>query len=604
MPPNALGFTLSAMRAALLAVTLLFAAPALGAETVHPVHGIAMHGAPKYGPDFTHFDYVNPDAPKGGELRLAEIGGWDSLNPFIVKGDPPAGADLPFETLMVGAADEAFSEYGLIAESLETPADRSWVIFNLRPKARWHDGKPITADDVVFSFEILKAKGHPHYRFYYAGVDKVERLGERRVRFTFKPGDNRELPLILGQLPVLPRHYWQGRDFSLTTLEPPLGSGPYRVASFEAQRSITYERVKDYWGADLPVRRGEYNFDRIRYDSYRDSTVALEAFKAGEYDWRVEDEAKKWATAYNDWTALKDGRGKRQAFANQRPNGMQAYVFNLRRDLFADPRVRQAVGLAFDFEWTNKTLFYGQYKRTASFFANSELASTGLPSAEELAVLEPLRDKVPPEVFTTPYQPPATQGDGNIRPNLRRAMALLEEAGWDVVDGRLTKDGRPFVFEILLNQPIWERIALPFARNLARLGIQAEVRTVDTAQYKNRLNHFDFDMVVHVWGQSLSPGNEQLGFWGSETADEPGGQNLAGIKNPAVDALVNQVISAPDRQSLVARTRALDRVLLWNHYVIPQWHRSLDRIVWWDKFGMPAVVPANGVQVMTWWVKK
>jgi microcin C transport system substrate-binding protein len=597
------------MRNLILAIALLLAAPiaapiAAEAETVRPVHGLAMHGAPKYGPDFTHFDYVNPDAPKGGEIRMAAIGGWDSLNPFIVKGDPPAGADLPFETLMVGSADEPFSEYGLIAETVEVPADRSWVIFNLRAKARWHDGKPITADDVVFSFEALKAKGHPRYRFYYAAVDKVETLGERRVRFSFKPGDNRELPLILGQLPILPRHYWRDRDLAATTLEPPLGSGPYRVASFEAQRTITYERVKDYWGAGLAVRRGEYNFDRIRYDTYRDTTVALEAFKAGEYDWRLESEAKKWATAYDDWAALKDGRGRKQSFANQRPAGMQAYAFNLRRPLFADPRVRRAVGLAFDFEWTNKTLFYGQYKRTGSFFANSELASTGLPSAAELKVLEPLRAQVPPEVFTTPYQPPATDGDGNIRPNLRVAMKLLEDAGWSVVDGKLQKDGRPFAFEILLVQPVWERITLPFARNLARLGIQAEVRTVDTAQYKNRLDHFDFDMVVHVWGQSQSPGNEQLGFWGSESADEPGGQNLAGIKNPAVDSLVEAVIAAPDREALVARTRALDRVLLWNHYVVPQWHLGLDRIAWWDKFGMPDVVPAGGVQPMTWWVRK
>ncbi|MBI3447096.1 MAG: ABC transporter substrate-binding protein [Magnetospirillum sp.] len=588
---------------AVLAVLLFLVSPAALAETVAPVHGLAMHGAPKYPSGFQHFDYVNADAPKGGEIRLAEIGGWDNLNPFIVKGDPPAGSDLPFETLMVSSADEAFSQYGLIAESVEVPADRSWVIYTLRPKARWHDGKPITADDVVFSFQILKAKGHPRYRFYYAAVDKVEKLAERRVRFTFKPGDNRELPLIVGQLPILPKHYWQGRDFGATTLEPPLGSGPYKVARFETQRSITYERVKDYWGADLPVRKGENNFDRIRYDTYRDTTVALEAFKGGEYDWRLENEAKKWATAYEDWTALKDGRGKKQAFANQRPAGMQAFAFNLRRELFTDARVRRALSYAFDFEWTNKTLFYGQYKRTGSFFANSELASSGLPSAQELKVLEPLRAQIPSEVFTTPYAPPATEGDGNIRPNLRRAMALLEEAGWKVVEGKLTKDGQPFAFEILLVQPTWERITLPFARNLARLGIEASVRTVDTAQYKNRLDHYDFDMVVHVWGQSQSPGNEQSGFWGSESADEVGGQNLAGIKNKAVDALVDQVIAAPDRESLVARTRALDRVLLWNHYVIPHWHLGLDRLVWWDKFGRPDGVPSSGVQLMTWWVR-
>jgi microcin C transport system substrate-binding protein len=603
LPPTALGLTLGAMRALVISLLLLIGPPA-GAETVRPVHGLAMHGAPKYGPGFTHFDYVNPDAPKGGAIRLAEIGGWDSLNPFIVKGDAPTGADLPFETLMASSADEPFSEYGLIAESVEMPADRSWVIFNLRPQARWQDGKPITAEDVAFSLTILKAKGHPRYRFYYAAVDKVEVLGPRRVRFSFKPGDNRELPLIVGQLPILPKHYWQGRPFDVTTLDPPLGSGPYKVASFETQRTITYERVKDYWGANLPVRRGMFNFDRIRYDSYRDTTVALEAFKAGEYDWRSENEAKKWATAYEDWAGLKDGRGRKQAFDNQRPAGMQAYAFNLRRPLFSDPRVRQAIGLAFDFEWTNQTLFYGQYKRTASFFANSDLAATGLPSPQELKVLEPLRAQVPPQVFAEVYKPPVTDGDGNIRPNLRRAMALLEEAGWRVVDGKLTKDGKPFAFEIMLVQPAWERITLPFARNLARLGIDAGVRTVDTAQYKNRLDHYDFDMVVQVWGESQSPGNEQWGYWGSEAAAEPGGQNVVGIRNPAVDSLVRQVISAPDRETLVARTRALDRVLLWNHYVIPQWHLGRDRLVWWDKFGMPDKVPAAGVQLMTWWVKK
>ncbi len=587
-----------------LAMALCAIAPAATAEVAKPVHGLAMHGVPKYPVGFTHFDYANPNAPKGGEIRLAEIGGWDSLNPFIVKGEPAAGSDLPFETLMVNAGDEAFSEYGLIAESVEVPADRSWVIFNLRPNARWHDGKPITADDVIFSFDTLKAKGHPRFRFYYAAVTKAEKLGERRVRFSFKPGDNRELPLILGQLHVLPRHYWKGRDFAATTLEPPLGSGPYRVASSDTGRTITYERVRDYWGADLPVRKGMFNFDRIRYDSYRDTTVALEAFKAGEYDWRLENEAKKWATAYEDWPALADGRARKEALANQRSAGMQAFAFNLRRPLFADARVRQALTYAFDFEWTNKTLFYGQYRRTASYFANSELAATGLPGPLELQVLEPLRDRVPPQVFTTAYKPPETEGDGNIRANLRSAMRLLEEAGWQVDGGRLVRDGQPFTFEILLVQPTWERIALPFVRNLGRLGIEANVRTVDTAQYKNRVDHYDFDMIVHVWGESQSPGNEQAGFWGSESADAIGGQNIAGIKNPAVDTLVDQVIAAPDRDTLVARTRALDRVLLWNHYVIPHWHLGVDRLVWWDKFGHPDIAPTAGVDLMAWWAKK
>lgn len=570
-----------------------------------PLHGLAMHGTLKYPQDFTHFDYVSPDAPKGGTLRLAEIGGWDSFNPFIVKGEVPGGADLPFETLMVESADEPFSEYGLLAESVEVAPDRSWVSFTLRPQARWQDGKPVTADDVVFSFNTLKSKGHPRYRFYYAAVDKVEKLGERRVRFSFKPGDNRELPLILGQLPVLPAHWWKGRDFTATTLEPPLGSGPYRAGPFETGRTITWQRVKDYWGATLPVRRGLYNFDQIRYDSYRDTTVALEAFKAGDYDWRAENEAKKWATGYQDWAALKDGRGRKEIFSNQRPAGMQAYAFNIRRPLFQDRRVREALGLAFDFEWTNKTLFYGQYRRTASFFANSEMAATGLPGPKELALLEPLRDKLPPEVFTTPYQTPVTEGDGNIRANLRAAMRLLEAAGWRIESGKLVdREGKPFVFEILLVQPVWERIALPFARNLERLGIEARVRVVDSAQYKNRVDQYDFDMVVQVWGQSASPGNEQAGYWGSAAAEAVGGQNLVGIRDPAVDALIAALVAAPDRESLVAACRALDRVLLWNHYVIPQWHLGVDRVAWWDKFGHPDVVPAQGIQPMSWWARE
>ncbi|MBI5165721.1 MAG: ABC transporter substrate-binding protein [Magnetospirillum sp.] len=601
--------------AILLAALAAFAADARAAGPTHGIamqhggavatttHGIAMHGAVAYTPGFRHFAYVNPQAPKGGELRLAAPGTFDNLNPYIVKGVEAAGAGLPFETLMAASADEPFSMYGLIAESVETPPDRAWAAFTLRKEARWHDGTPITPDDVIFSLDILKTKGEPNYRFYYAAVLKAEKTGERTVRFTFKPGDNRELPLILGEMPVLPKHYWQGRDFAATTQEPPLGSGPYRIAGFESGRWIAYERVKDYWGAALPVRVGFNNFDRIRYDYYRDSTVALEALKAGEYDFREENESKKWATAYEDWAALKTGAAVKERLDNRNPAGMQAFAMNLRRPLFADVRVRRALAYAFDFEWTNKTLFYGQYRRSESFFANSELAAAGLPSPAELTVLEPLRAQVPPEVFTTPYHAPATEADGSVRPNLRRAMALLEEAGWRVVDGRLVKDGLPFRFEILLNSPTFERVMLPFARNLARLGIEAAVRTVDPTQYVNRVRGFDFDMIVHSWGQSLSPGNEQAMYWSSEAADSPGSRNVVGIKNPAVDALIAAVIAAPDRDSLVARTRALDRVLLWNHYVIPQWHIGYDRVAYWNKFGRPATVPMKGYQLFAWWAK-
>lgn len=581
------------------AACLVLSMPALA----QPHHAIAMHGEPKYPAGFDHFDYVNPNAPKGGELRLADEGAFDNLNPYIVKGQAAEGATLPFETLLTQSADEPFSAYGLIAESIDTPPDRSWATYVIRKEARWHDGKPITPEDVIFSLGILRTKGAPNYRFYYAGVDKVEKVGPRAVKFTFKPGDNRELPLIVGEMPILPKHYWQGKTFENTTLEPPLGSGPYKIGAFEAGRYITYDRVKDYWAKDLPVHKGLFNFDRIRYDVYRDATVALEALKAGEFDFRDENEAKKWATAYDDWAALRDGRAKKVLLNNRLPTGMQAYAYNLRRPLWADPRVRQALAYAFDFEWTNANLFYGQYKRTESYFANSELAATGLPGNDELPLLELLRAQVPPEVFTTAYHAPKTDPEAGIRPNLRIAMKLLEEAGWQVVDGKLVKDGQPFRFEILLYSAAFERVSLPFTRNLARLGIDARVRTVDTTQYINRVRSFDFDMIVSSWGESLSPGNEQAMFWTSAAADQPGSRNVVGIKNPAIDHLVDEVISAPDREQLVARTRALDRVLLWNHYVIPQWHMGASRLAYWDKFGMPATIPVRGYQLFSWWSK-
>ena len=603
LPSSVVDATLGRMIRSVLAAVLALALGA-SAALAAPRHGIAMHGEPKYGPGFDHFAYVNPDAPKGGTLRLAAQSTFDSLNPFIVKGVPAAGAGMPFETLMVPSADEPFSMYGLLAETIDTPPDRSWVVFTLRKEARWHDGRPVTPEDVIFSLDVLKAKGDPHYRFYYGAVDKAEKVGQHGVKFTFKPGDNHELPLIVGEMPILPRHYWEGRDFSQTTLEPPLGSGPYRVGRFEPGRFVEYERVADYWGRDLPVRKGQFNFDRLRYDYYRDTTVALEALKAGEYDFRQENEAKKWATAYHDWAALAQGRAVRTELDNEVPAGMQAFAFNIRRDLFADPRVRRALAQAFDFEWTNRNLFYGQYTRTTSYWSNSELAAAGLPSPAEMKVLEPLRGQVPDEVFTEVYAPPSTEGEDSIRPNLRKAMALLEEAGWRVEDGRLVKDGRPFAFEILLVQPAFERISLPFARNLARLGIEARVRTVDTSQYVNRVRDFDYDMIVASWGESLSPGNEQAMFWTSEAADQPGSGNYVGIRNPAVDTLVAGVISARDRDELVARTRALDRVLLWNHYVIPQWHIGHDRVAYWDKFGRPETTPMRGYQLFAWWAKE
>ena len=567
-----------------------------------PQHGLAMHGELKYKADFTHFDYVNPDAPKGGELHMAALGSFDSLNPFIVKGQAAEAPEV-FETLMTPSADEPFSQYGLIAESVEVPADRSWVIFNLRPQARFHDGSPITADDVLFSFDILKTKGAPHYRAYYQSVSKAEKLGDRRVKFTFSGNENRELPLIVGELPILSKKYWQTHNFEQTTLEAPMGSGPYKVESLEAGRYITATRVKDYWGKDLPVRKGQFNFDRIRIDFYRDSTVSLEAFKAGEYDVRMENESKKWATAY-DFPAVTQGLVKVRKFPNQQPTGMQGFVFNIRRPLFQDPRVRRALGYAFDFEWSNKNLFYGQYTRTLSYFSNSDLASSGLPSAEELKLLTPLKGQIPDEVFTTAYSLPTTDAPSSLRDNLRAASQLLKEAGWVVKDGKLVdgKTGAPFAFEILLDRPVWERVGLPFAENLKRLGIDATVRTVDSSQYEERVKNFQYDMIVGVWGESESPGNEQRERWGSATADQPGSNNAIGIKNKAVDSLIDTLIEAPDRDSLVTRTRALDRVLLWNHYVIPHWHIDYDRVAYWDKFGIPEVTPRRGVQIFAWWI--
>ncbi|TAN53548.1 MAG: ABC transporter substrate-binding protein, partial [Rhodospirillales bacterium] len=490
-------------------IALLLSLPAQAAE-VKPVHGIAMHGQPKYTADFKQFDYVNPTAPKGGEVRMAQIGTFDSLNPFIVKGIPPTDIGLLFSTLLTASADEPFSEYSYVAETIEMPEDRSWVVFNLRAIAKFHDGSPVTAEDVVFTFNTLKAKGAPFYRLYYAGVAKAEAAGPRKVKFTFANATNRELPLIIGQMPILSKAYWSKRDFESTTLEPPLGSGPYKVESVEAGRSIVYRLDPGHWAKDLPVMKGRHNFERIRIDVYRDATVALEALKAGEYDFRQENESKKWATEYKDAPATKAGLLKAETIPNQRPVGMQGFVMNLRRPLFQDRRVREAMSLAFDFEWSNKNLFYGQYTRTNSYFANSDLASSGLPEGGELKLLETFRDKLPGEVFAKGFKAPATNGDGNPRENLRAALALLKEAGWEVKDRKLVnaRTGEPFGFEILLNSPAFERIALPYVENLKKLGIEASVRTLDTAQYKSRSDAFDFDMTVDLWGASESPGNE------------------------------------------------------------------------------------------------
>ena len=591
---------LSTAGAAAAAALLIFSSAVHAAA---PRHALSLYGAPKYPAGFTHFDYANPEAPKGGAIRLAAVGTYDNLNPFTLKGVAAIGLGRVFDTLTVSSSDEAFTEYGLIAQSMEIADDRRSVTFTLHPEARFHDGSPITADDVTWTFATLKARGHPFYRAYYASVIRAERLGPRKVRFVFDSGGNRELPLIIGQLPVLSKAWWSTRHFGKTTLEPPLGSGPYRVATLEPGRSITYRRVRDYWAKDLGVNRGRFNFNSIRYDYYRDATVALEAFKAGAYDFRQENSSKAWATGY-DGPALRSGDIRKVAIPNQRPTGMQAFVYNTRRPIFADRRVRQALAFAFDFEWTNKNLFYGAYTRTRSFFSNSELASRGLPSAAEKAILAPYRARIPAQVFNKVYMPPRTDGRGDIRANLRQATRLLKQAGWVVRNGKRVQagSGAPFVFEIMLVSPSFERVVLPFTRNLARLGITAEVRTVDPAQYQKRLDDFDFDMTITTFGQSLSPGNEQRDFWSSKAAATPGSRNFAGVRDPVVDALVDELIAAPDRASLVAHARALDRVLLWGFYVIPQWHVRSFRVAYWDFFARPALNPPYALGFDTWWV--
>ncbi len=572
------------------------------AETTR-AHAIAMHGEPKYGADYAHFDYVNPEAPKGGSIVLGAFGSYDTFHPFVLKGRPSLGLGRMYETLMSGSADEAFTEYGLLAEAIEWPEDRSWVTFTLRAEARWHDGEPVTVEDVIWSLDTIKTQGHPFYRAYYANLESAEEVAERQVKFTFSGDPNPELPLITGQMPILPKHYWADKDFEAATLDPPVGSGPYKISSYDAGRSVTYQRDADYWGKDLPMNVGQYNFDEIRYDYYLDQAIWREALKAGNVDFYRENTAKDWATGY-DIPSVQDGRLVKELIPNEVPQGMQAFAFNARREIFSDSRVREALAYAFDFESTNAQIFYGSYTRNKSYFANSELASSGLPSGEELEILEKYRGSVPDEVFTQEFAPPVTDGSGRIRASLRTAFALLKEAGWEVQDGKLAhvETGAPMEFEILLSNPGFERVVLPFKENLDQLGVVATVRTVDTAQYQSRMDEFDFDMTVASWGQSLSPGNEQRDFWSSEAADTPGSRNYVGVSDPVVDELIALIISAPGRQSLIARTHALDRVLLWSHYVVPNWYLSAYRVIYWNKFGAPEARPKYDLGFETWWI--
>jgi len=555
-------------------------------------HALSLFGDVKYPADFKRFDYVNPDAPKGGVARLISLGTFDNFNIAVagIKGNLAPAATQIYETLMSKSQDEVVTEYGLIAESAAHPDDFTWVIYRLRKEARWHDGEPITPEDVIFTLETLK-KLSPFYAAYYRHVVKAEKSGERDVKFTFDGPGNRELPTIVGEVPVMPKHWWEGtdeqgrkRDISATTLEKPLGSGPYRIKEFVAGRSIVLERVKDYWGANLPVRIGQNNFDEMRFEFFRDNLVALEAFKADQADWIAENSAKQWATAY-EFPAVVDKRVVKEEFPINDSGRMQAFTLNLRREQFKDARLRRAFNYAYDFEEMNKQLFYGQYKRINSYFEGTELASSGLPQGLELQILEAVKDKVPPEVFTTAYSNPVGGNPENVRSNLREAAKLLKEAGFEVKDRKLVdSSGKPVTVEILVQDPSAERIALFYKPSLERIGVTASIRVADDAQYQNRIRSFDFDMIIDQWGQSLSPGNEQREFWGSAAADAPGSRNTIGIKNPAVDALIEKVIFAENRETLVAASRALDRVLLWNFYVVPQFTYGFSRYARWDRF--------------------
>ena len=604
-------------RAAALAAVLAFAAPAAAQDVPQTAgwrHGLSLLGDVKYPADFKHFDYVNPDAPKGGAVRLGAFGTFDSFNGFIPKGSEAAGLDLLYDTLLTESADEPATEYGLVAESVRYPTDFSSVTYRLRPEARFNDGSPITVEDVIWSFETLK-RIDPLRARYYHDVVRAEQTGEREVTFTFSGPGNRELPQITGQFPILPKHWWEGadaqgrkRNIEEGTLEKPLGSGPYRIKDFAPGRWIVYERSPDYWAAKLPVRVGTNNFDEMRWDYFRDTTVLLEAFKGDQIDYRFENSAKNWATAY-DFPAVQQKRVILEKFRDSQSGRMQAYAFNIRRDKFKDPRVRRAFNLAFDFEEINKTIMFGQYVRIDSFFFGTDLAAPKAPpEGLEKEILESVKDKVPPEVFTTPYRNPVGGSPDATRANLREAFDLLKQAGWTISREGGGKPvlrnakGEPLTVEFIYADPSAERILSFYVPALERLGVQVTQRLLDDSQYVNRIRSFDFDVVTMGWGQSLSPGNEQRDQWGSQAADTPGSQNVVGIKDPGVDALIDRVIYARSREELTAATHALDRVLLAHDYVVPQFTSLEDRTARWDRFSRPDRLPPRGAMFPTvWW---
>ena len=578
---------------------------ALAAETgVVRSHGSSLLGSLRYSPDYPHFDYVNPSAPKGGAARLTRIGGFDSFHPFVQQGDPVNVAPWIYEKLMERSLDEGSTAYGLLAEWVEHPADYSWVAFGIREGARWHDGRPVEAADVVFTFDALKRDGFPSLRQYYKDVESARDEGGGVVRFAFSVTGNRELPHIVGELDILPRHWWEGRDFAESTMDRPLGSGPYRIGDFEINRFVQFERVEDHWGAELPVRIGSNNFDRVRFEFFLDGVAAFESFKAGDADFRAENNSKVWATGY-DFPAVRSGAVIKRTYTSEGPKGVQGFLFNLRRPKFADPRTREALALVFDFEWTNETLYFGQYARPWSFFqGTAELMPEGLPQGRELELLESVREHVPEAAFGPPYAPDQTDGSGRIRGELREARTLLESAGWGIQEGSLVDgNGEPLHVEFLTAQAEQERIIGPYLQNVRKLGIQADLRVVDWTQYGNRIDEQDFDMVIWGWRNSESPGNEQRGYWGSSVANVSNTANLGGVSNPGIDALVDRIILADNREELAAACRALDRVLTHSHFAVFQLYTPYERIAYWDRFGHPDPFPSrsDGFPTVWWW---
>ena len=568
------------------------------------VHGISMHGTPKYASDFENLDYVNPDAPKGGTVKFGSYGSFDNLNRVAFKGSKAAGLGYVNDTLMRRVWDEAFSLYGLIAETVELPEDRSFITFYLNPNATFHDGSPITRDDVLFSLKTFQTKGTPNQKKTYGKVVQTEMVGNNGIKMIFENNEDKELPLIIaGFLPIIPKKFYENLDVTKTFLDIPLGSGPYQIDSLDPGRQIKYKRVENYWAKDLPVNKGLYNFDAIIYDYYKDSNVLVEAFKVGEYDFRREYNVKRWLTEY-DFKAVNSGEVILEEMNNDRPVGMNGLVMNTRRDIFNNRNVRLALSYAYDHEWINKTIYQNAYVRTDSFFDNSPLASSGLPSKEELELLDVWEDQIPSEVFTETFTPPTTDGSGNDRKNLLKAKEILEKEGWIVENGKLFKDGQEFKFEFLIVSPSDEKIALAYQSNLKKLGITMDVRTVDSSQYQERLLSYDFDMIKRYWGVSLSPGNEQQFYWGSEVGKKDGSRNYPGIDSPTVDALIEKLINASNRQELTTAIHALDRVLLWGHYVVPLYHSNKDRIAYWDFFEYPDEIPLYGIVIESWWINK